>query len=196
MNKDYRLIVDGSYFSLSNDTDSDIMSDYSPGIWAIKTQKRALKYAQELLAGGDTVTVETYKNPKNAPLANKFIKELGLKQPLFAEVAPIPKTVNYDNLKIKTLADLKRYLQVGVKVKITNTGYQGVVSTRETEVMKVQSNAITLAKDASLPKDRWQNSWLEFGKASDWGFTMTGATKYYIDREGRVPSTTIEYINN
>ena len=82
MNKHYFLIV-GHLFSLSNDTDADIMTDYSPGIWAIKTQKAILRFAKDILARGDTITVTDYDNPKYHRLANKFIKELGLVQPLF-----------------------------------------------------------------------------------------------------------------
>lgn len=48
--KNFTLIV-GHSFSLSNETNADVMTDYFPGIWGIKTQKSAMKYAKECLAG-------------------------------------------------------------------------------------------------------------------------------------------------
>jgi hypothetical protein len=60
--KHYSLIV-GHDFSLSNDTDSDAQSDYSPGIWAISSQKATLRFAKEILAEGDTIMVTDYDNP-------------------------------------------------------------------------------------------------------------------------------------
>jgi hypothetical protein len=82
--KHFTLIV-GHGYSLSNDTDSDSMTDYFPGIWGIPTQKRALEYAKKTLEEGHSITVTDYNNKNYHKVANKFIKALGLSQPLFDE---------------------------------------------------------------------------------------------------------------
>ena len=188
MSKHYSLIV-GHSFSLCNETDADPQSDYSPGIWAIKTQKRAMKYAKELLEAGNTITVTDYKNPSYHALANKFIKELGLDQPLF-DLPEMIKQTSVSNGNPANLSQLKKYLSVGTKLNIRSFKSDGVTihGERDTFVKRVQTNSVVLDKNGG-------DSWLEFGKADSWNFTDTGATKHYSDREGKmIPSTEIIYL--
>lgn len=189
--------MDGSHFSLSNDTDSDPQSDYNPGIWAIKTQKRALKYSQDILNDGDEITVETYKNPRNYPLANKFIKALGLKQPLFEELStlrPIESVPTGD--KPQNLSQLKKYLSVGRKIHIKNMR-NGEWVGRDTVVLRTTTKDVVLEKyDLRIAEKTGTPSWLYMGNASDWSFDNEGATKWFLDREGWAKSSRIEYINN
>lgn len=188
MNKEYTLIVQDRC-SLSNETDAHPQSDYSPGIWSIKTQKSTLKFARQILGYGDKITrVTIYENPNYAAKANYLITELGLDFPLFQEPEVI-KQEAVTNGKPSTLGALKRYLAEGTKIKICNFDSEGTVrNERETFVKKVQSNNIVLDKNGG-------NSWLEFGKASEWNFTNETANHYWIGSDGkRTLSTRITYI--
>ncbi len=186
--KHYSLIVQDR-FSLANETDSDIQSDYSPGIWAIKTQKSALRFSKEILSEGGTITVTDYNNPNYHALANWFIKELGLDQPLFIEpVALVQKPVT--NGKPQNLSQLKKYLTVGKVIGVVNFDSIGEMrNNRDTSVLAVQTNSAILEKTLGSGI----KSWLDLGKASDWSFDNDGATKNYLDRDGFVPSTRIIY---
>ena len=190
MNRKYSLIVQ-STFSLSNETDADIMTDYFPGIWGIKTQKKALEYAKELIANGDTITrVTCYENPAYYPLANKFIKELGLDLPLFEEIAPLKKEVVTKPGIPQNLSQLKKFLTPGKKIFIKS--YFGEAEPRLqriTSVIQVFSNNMTVEKTLGSGT----KSWLDFGKASDWAFTNTSATLYNVYREGRAKAVEIIY---
>lgn len=186
--KQYKLIVSANNFSLICPAEQDSMTDYFPGIWAIKTQKSALYFAKDELTKGNDVIVDCYNEPRNFPLANKMIKALGLKQPLFAEVAPVVSSV-VTNGKPSTLGALKKYLQVGVKVRIKNydSGTGAMRGERDTFVKKLQTTSVVFDKNGG-------NSWLEFGKAGDWSFDNDGANSYWIDRDGkRILMTRIEY---
>ncbi len=180
----YTLIV-SNYFSLSDDTNSDSMSDYFPGIWAIKTQKSAMYFAKKYLDKGDSIKVTCYNNPSYFSLANKFIRELGLKQELFPESAPLPKSET--GSMPANLNQLKKYLVVGKKVRMVRFRNDEKES-RDTFVKKVQSNAVVVDKNGS-------NSWLEFGKSNDWSFDKDGATYYTYYSNERKPCVRIEYIN-
>jgi len=182
MSKHYKLIV-GHDFSLSNETDCDIQSDYFPGMWGLKTQKSALKYAKQEIAEGNTISVTDYDNPNYHALANWFIKELGLSQELFKEPEAIISKVT--GTAPRKLSDLKRYLEVGKKIKIANYR-NGERVERDSVVLSMQSNAFTVQKGGTQDV----KSWVEYGKASEWGFTDTEATKYYINREGKNEATT------
>ena len=184
----YTLIV-GHDFCLSNETDADVQSDYFPGIWAIKTQKSALKFARQILEEGNEIRVSDYDNPKYHALANQFIKELGLKQYLFKEVEAL-KQEQVTNGKPSTLGALKKYLVTGTKVKIQWFDNEGkITNERETFVKRTQTNAWVFDKNGS-------DSWLEHGKASEWVFSNDGATLHYIDRDGTTkPSVKLIYIN-
>lgn len=189
MNKQYSLIV-GHGFSLSNDTDSDPMTDYSPGIWGIKTQKSALKYAAQYLAEGNDIRVTCYDNPRYFGLANQFIRDLGLKQPLFEEIAALPASV-VTNGKPSTLGALKKYLQVGTKIRIVNydSGTGAVIGTRDTFVKQVKTASVVNDKNGG-------NSHLDFGKASDWSFDNEGANLHWITSDAkRILCLRVEYIN-
>lgn len=183
--KEYTLIV-GNTFSISNDTDSHIQSDYFPGIWAIKTAKAALQYAKEIIQRGDILKVTDYDNPQYHALANKFIKELKLKQPLFKEPNKLqPSRVT--NGKPSNLAMLKKYLTVGKRIKVENVEFPD--RSRETFVKKIQSNSVVLDKNGG-------NSWLAFNKSTDWLFTNDYALVHFIDREGNVkPSIKLIYLD-
>lgn len=183
----YTLIVNGpSSFSLSNETDADVMTDYFPGIWGITTQKNVLKYAKEYLANGDEIRVTDYDNPKYHAIANKFITELGLKQPLFQELSPAP-TSTVTNGKPSTLGSLKKFLQVGTKIKIVSTTYPD--RTRDTEVIQTKNESVVTRKGTG-------QSHLYFDKAMNWGFDNSGATYYSLDRDGKwSPSFKIEYLS-
>lgn len=190
MNKQYTLIV-GHNFSLSNETDADIMSDYNPGIWAIKTQKMALKYAHKLLEDGDTIKVTDYNNPAYHALANKFIKELGIDQPLFDEPSTLRPILSVPtNGKPATLGALKKYLAPGLKIHLKNYQEDGTIrNERDTEIKRVQTNAIVVMKEGGTA-----DSFLEFGNAKDWTFDNEGANKNFISHEGKyVLSIRIEY---
>lgn len=169
--KKYSLIVQNDY-SLSNDTDSNIQTDYFPGIWAIKTQKQALYFAKQILDEGDTIQVTCYDNPKYYAIANEFIKELGLDQKLFPEVAkPIQGTVT--NGKPSNLSQLKKYMTVG-KVIHTKNYYGSEVKEKDTAILGVQTNSFIFEKELG----KGQKSWFEIGKASDWIFANESAQKY------------------
>lgn len=169
--KQYTLIV-GHDFSLSNETDCDVQSDYMPGIWGIKTQKRAMEYSKKILTEGNEITrVTNYNNPKYNELANKFIKELGVKQPLFQEIGSVPASEPTEG-KPSNLAQLKKYLSPEKKIRIIN--YGSSINTRETFVKKSQTQSIVLDKEG-------RNSWLDLGKATDWSFDKKGATQYFIN---------------
>lgn len=185
--KKYTLIV-GHGFSISNDTDWDSQSDYHPGIWGIKTQKMALKYAKEIVERGDELTVDDYNEPRHHALANKFIKELGIKQELFVEPAPVEQGA-VTNGRPATLGALKKHLVPGMKVRIKNFNGAGEeIGSRETFVKRVQETSMVLDKNT-------MDSWLEFGKAGDWAFDNKGASRYGIDRDGkRNILVRIEYI--
>ena len=185
--KKYTLIV-GHDFSLSNETDSDPMTDYSPGIWGIKTQKSALRFAKEILSEGNEIRVTDYDQPQYHSLANWFIQELGLKQDLFKE----PETIKQElvtNGKPSTLGSLKKFLVPETKLKIVWFDSEGnPKSERETFVKRTQTNAWVFDKNGG-------DSWLEHGKASEWSFSNDGATLYYIDREGKnIPTVKIIYL--
>lgn len=191
MNKEYTLVV-GHNFSLVNETDANPYTDYNPGIWSIKTQKMALKYARETLNEGNTVKVIDYNNPSYHSLANWFIKELGIKQPLFTEPENAPtSSVTLGNIP-STLAGLKKYLTVGKKIRIinyVNLGNAETTNTRETEIVKTQSESIVTKRDG-------HNCWLDFGKASSWSFDNTGATHFTLNKDGKMEhSFRIEYLN-
>lgn len=187
MNKHYSFIV-AHGFSLANETDADPMSDYSPGYWGISSQARAIKYAKELLAGGNTIKVNTYGDANYAALGNKMIKELGLSQPLFTEPEAL-KAEAVTNGKPSNLSQLKKYLQVGVKVTSKAIFKDGAwQNSRETFVNSVQGNAVTFEKAGG-------KSWVYFYKANEWTFDNAGATHHYIEREGKfIPSIRIEYL--
>lgn len=188
--KNYTLIV-GERFSLSNETDSDVMTDYSPGIWAIKTQKSAMDFAKRLIAGGDEITrVTDYDNPKYHALANKFIKELGIKQPLFAEPDTTISSIVTKTGVPTNLSQLKKFLTPGKKVHMKNF-FGEEVRERDTSVMLVQSNSFVVEKTLGSG----MKSWCDFGKASEWSFDNFGATHLYLDRDGKfLPQTRIEYM--
>jgi hypothetical protein len=187
--KNYTLIV-GGHYSLSNDTDADIQSDYSPGIWAIKSQKEIIRYAREILANGDKITVSDYKNARYHSIANKIIKELGIDQPLFKEPEAAPQSV-VSNDKPASLAALKKYLVIGRKVHVINYDGEGKRrNEQDTSVMDVQNNSVIFEKTLGVGV----KSWLEYGKAEGWTFDDNGATLYFISKDGKVmPCTRIEY---
>ena len=185
--KNYTLII-GHDFSISNDTDSDPNTDYRPGIWAIGSQKSALHYAREILAKGDRITVSDYDRPQYHVLANKFIKALGLKQKLFPEPKALEQKA-VTNGKPSNLSELKRYLGIGRKVKITNYDTGGAVrEARDTSVIGTQTNAVIFDRNG-------KKSWLEFGKAGEWTFDNDGAIKFIHRDDGLTPSSRIEYQN-
>lgn len=194
MNKHYELIV-GHDFSLANETDHDPYTDYSPGIWAIGTQKRTMKYAREILASGNTITVTDYENPAYHALANKFIKELGLSQPLFQEPEAV-KASAVTNGKPSNLSQLKKYVTVGMKLRIKSRPKDGAfTSERQALVIHVQGNAITTEK-GGIPGSK---VWLYWNEASAWTFDNEGATQHYVGRydeeKGKmIPALRIEYI--
>ena len=187
----YNLIV-GDRFSLSNETDCHVQSDYFPGIWAIKTKKSAMKFAKQIIAEGDEITrVTDYDNPTYHAVANEFIQELGIKQPLFAEPKALKSNV-VTNSKPNNLSQLKKYYSVGVIADVINYDADGEIrNQRRTSVLKTQTNAIVFEKTLGSKTP----SWLDVGKASDWTFENRGATKHYINKEGKyIPSTRIEYV--
>lgn len=218
--KHYKLIISGGDrgCSLSNETDHDSMSDYFPGIWAINL-KHAVKYAKEYLAEGNTVSVTCYDNPEHYATANKVIKELGLKQELFPEVAAL-KQPGVTNGKPSTLAALKKFIQPGVKLRAINYGFtpedyaavnrcetqqerlavyatqkRSVIGNRETVVLSAQSNAFTVEKTPGTGN----KSWVYYEKASDWTFDNEGATKHDLGRHEPekgiyIPTYRIEYL--
>jgi len=186
MNKHYKLIV-GSHFSLSNETDCDSMSDYFPGIWAIKTQKSAIMFAKRILADGDSIEVTDYDNPTYHATANKFIKELGINQPLFSELVA-PKSEPITNGKPSNLNQLKKFLSVGTKIRIVNT--ENPDRTRDTEVIETKTQSVVTRKGET------GRSHLDFGTAINWTFDNSGAT-YNSVYEGKfTPIFKVEYINS
>ena len=185
--REYSLVINGNNrFSLSNETDRDVMTDYFPGIWGISSQKSAMMLARQIQADGDVIIRVTVYNPKHHALANKFIKELNINQLPFEEVAPLPVS-NVTNGMPSNLSQLKKYLQVGTKIRIVSAIRPE--NTRDTEVIKTQTNAVVTRKGEN------GKSWIEFGKASDWVFDNTGATYYEIRRDGTFQVFKIEYIN-
>lgn len=181
--KNYTLIV-GHGFSISNETDYDVQSDYFPGIWGIKTQKKTLEYAKRLISEGNVIRVTDYDNPAYHSLANWFIKSLGLDQTLFTEPEAITQA-RITNGSPSSLSELKRYLSPGKKIRISNYTAK---NERETFVKRCQTSSVVVDKLGS-------DSWLELGKASEWQFTNEAATHFFIDREGKQsPATTITYI--
>ncbi len=172
----YTLIV-GDHFALSNETNSDIQTDYFPGIWGIKTKKSAINFSKQILDEGNQIQITDYDNPKYHSLANELIKELGLKQDLFKE----PETLKQNpitNGKPSTLAALKKFLAIGTKLRIQQLDYQGEIKNdRETFVKRTKTNAWVFDKFGG-------DSWLEHGKASEWLFSNKEATLYSIDRDG------------
>jgi hypothetical protein len=189
--KEYTLIVSGDKsFSLICEAEQDGMTDYFPGIWSIETQKSALMFARKELARGNGVHIKNYDNPKHYALSNKFIKELGIDQKLFPEPAPLPKTINSDNLKVANLSQLKKYLTPGMHINITNYR-QGEPVTRETSVLSNKGDNLVV----EITLGTGTKSWFYFGKASEWSFDRTGATKHSMDHEGNFkPIIRIEYI--
>lgn len=183
----YHFIVSGSTFSLSNETDADPMSDYSPGIWSIKTYKKAIEYAKRYLAEGHTIVVTAY-NEREHETANKAIQDLGLNQELFKIPDTLPVS-QVDNGKPKTLAELKRYLILGKKIRIISGMELEQPQSRETEILKVQSNAIVSRKGTD------GKTWLEFGQAKQWIFDNQGATIHYLSQGVYKPSVRIEYLD-
>jgi len=184
--RQYTLIISGdSSFSLVNETDKDVMTDYFPGIWALSTQKSVLKYAKQYIDNGDEVTVSDYDNAKHHVLANKFIKELGINQPLFPEVDMTIKSV-VTNGKPATLGALKKFLTVGKKVRIENSQFPD--RSRDTEVTLNNTTSFATKKGTG-------QSWSYWNKATDWGFDNDGATSYFFDsREGKmIPSYKVIY---
>lgn len=183
-------MIVGHDFSLSNETDSDIMTDYFPGIWAVKSQERILKYAKQKIAEGNTVSVTDYDNPAYHSLANWFIKELGINQPLFTEPETI-KQVIVTNGKPSNLSQLKKYLVAGLKTHNVVYNDKGdIINEKDTCVLAIQSNAVIFEKTLGSGI----KSWLELGKASQWSFSNEMATRYFINYEGKqMPSISIKY---
>ena len=173
--KKHKLIV-GHDFSISNETDYDPTSDYFPGIWAIKSQRQALDFARKILAEGDEISVTDYDRPQYHALANRFIKALGLNQKLYPEPKPLErKTVT--NGKPAGLAQLKRYLVAGRKLKLINYDGAGkTIGERDTSVIGTQTNAVIVERNGG-------KSWLEYGRADGWTFDEHGATSH-IHSEG------------
>jgi hypothetical protein len=187
----WSLIVHGNNYSLSNNTDSDPMTDYSPGMWGIKTQKQALKWAREILADGDSITVTDYDNPRYHAVANKFIKELGLNQPLFTELATPKQDGVVTNGKPDSLNSLKKYLTVGRKVHVVNYDSDGNQrNERDSEVLKNQTNSVVFSKFIGTTTP----SWLDYGKPTDWTFSDSSALQWVLwSGEGYKKSTEIFY---
>ena len=183
--KQHTLIV-GHDFSIANDTDHDPMTDYFPGIWAISSQKQALEFARKILADGDEITVSDYDQPKYHPLANKFIKALGLKQKLYPEPKPLKRNTVTGG-KPASLAELKRHLVAGCKIKVIRYDDAGkIASERDTSVTGTQTNAVIVDRDGG-------RSWLEYGKAENWTFDENGATNHFISGGEYRPSLRIAY---
>jgi hypothetical protein len=190
-NKKHYTVIVGSHYSISNDTDSDPMSDYSPGIWALSSFKSALKYALEYKNNGHTLKVTCYDNPQYMGVANKMITALGLDQPLFKLPPALPASV-VTNGKPSNLSQLKKYLTPGLPIVIVNYDGDGkILRDRGTTVMAVQTNSIIVEKTLGSGS----KSWLDIGKATDWVFTNDCAMKYYLRDSGYVLSTKIIYYN-
>lgn len=190
MNRKYTLIVQ-STFSLSNETDADIMTDYFPGIWSIKTQKSALKFAKELIANGDTISqVTCYNNPAYYPVANKFIKELGLDLPLFEEIAPIEVLPVTKPGIPQNLSQLKKFMTPGKKLFVKNFNSDGGLRLeRITSVLGTNTGNVILEKTLGSGI----KSWLAYGNASDWQFSNESASLFHVGREGRYKVTELIY---
>lgn len=183
--KQYILIVQDRY-SLSNETDSNPMTDYNPGIWSIKTQKSALEFSRRLLAEGNEIKVTCYDNPRYYSLANKFIKTLGLKQELFPEPKEVEKKEITEDVP-KNLSQLKKYLVPEKKIIIKRFS-DGKTIERQTWVKRVQSNAVVVEKNGG-------DSWIEYGKADSWIFDNAGADYAPLNSDGnRLAYFRIEYI--
>ena len=139
-----------------------------------------MKYAKELLADGDTITVDDYNNPQYHTLANKFIKELGLSQKLYEEPKALDVQTCVTNDKPSNLSQLKKFLTVGMKVHVRNY-YGETMNEKDTTVLAVQTNQIVFEKTLGSGI----KSWFDLGKASEWIFTNNTAQKYYIDNKGQ-----------
>lgn len=190
--KDYKLIINKNTYSISNETDSDPYTDYSPGIWAIKSFSRAIKYAREYLEAGHNLTVTIYNNAKYAKKGNEAIKLLGLSQTPFIEPLELPQS-NVTNDKPQNLNQFKQYLKVGMRLKIIHYPHPRLTEApkeRITEVLTVGSTNFTCAKESGgIVK-----SWSYFGKSDEWVFDNTGATHYYTSPKGeRIKTTRYEY---
>lgn len=186
--KHYKVIV-GHDYSISNETDYDPMTDYFPGIWALKSFKSALKYAKEYVDAGHAVTVTCYDNPRYMDTANKMIMALGIDQPLFKTATPLPASV-VTNGRPSNLSQLKKYLTPGKKIVIVNYRDDGSIrDDRGTSILAVQTNSIIVEKTLGSGI----KSWLDIGKATDWVFTNDSAMKYYLRDTGYVLSTRIIY---
>lgn len=223
MDKKHYTVIVGSGargWSISNDTDWDPMTDYSPGMWAC-SRKSVMKWAKEYIDEGHTVRVTTYDNPNYAKWGNEAIAELGLTQEPFKMPEAVPES-RVTNGRPSNLSQLKKYAQVGVPLRIKNRYLPGGTceahiqkgylsnsdeckcqkpldytngqwtNERETEVARVQTNSITTWKYEPGSTE----SWLEWGKASNWTFDNDGATLHYTDRDtfAPVPSVRIEYL--
>ena len=190
MDKQYHLIVNGHGFSLSNETDHDVQSDYFPGIWGIKTYKQAIKYARQELDRGNHVKVTVY-TAREHELANKAIRELGLNQELFIIPAALPES-KVTNGKPTNLAQLKKFLTVGYKFTV-----KGKYSIEEKKFLNVRETFVRETHADSVVTDlNGKKCWLYFGKASEWKFDNDGATMFWMDRDGKFePCVRIEYLN-
>jgi hypothetical protein len=184
--KKHTLIV-GNDFSIANETDRDVYVDYFPGIWAIPTQKETLRFAREILARGDSITVSDYNNPQYHRVANKFIKALGLKQKLFPESAALErKTVTSG--KPTNLSELKRYLVVGQKVKIIFYRSDG------SEISRNEATTLRTQGDLMVVDSYGTNTWWEYRSTDRWTFDNIGTTQYIVDNDGKyIPISRIEY---
>lgn len=118
-------------------------------------------------------------------VANKIIKELGLKQELFPE--PRPEPVVDCGSSPSNLNQLKKYLNVGKKIRIVRYR-DGEQVSRETFVKKAQSNSVVVDADG-------RNSWIEFNKSINWSFDKDGAVYSWFESSGKRPVFRIEYIN-
>jgi len=183
--KKHKLIV-GHDFSISNVTDKDSQTDYFPGIWAISSQKEALRFARKILAEGDHITVTDYDDPKYHRVANKFIRALGLKQELFPEAKQSEQTC-VTNGKPSNLAQFKKYLTTGRNVKILYYDSMGVLhKTFDASVIRTQNKHV-------IVESKGHEWWMECEKASEWAFDDNGANQF-INRNGEYKlSTRIEY---
>ena len=176
--KNYSLCIFGpSRFALSNDTDSDPYTDYNPGIWGITSQKSVLKMAAELIAEGNNVRVMTLSSDHMNNLANDFIKKLGINQPLLEVLPSIPANSVSKVGVPNSLASLRRAMIIGRVIRVINYDNDGaVIGARNTSVAGGNTSGMTVLKG-----DR--NSWIYWGRASDWSFDDNGATLYYRSKK-------------
>ena len=74
----------------------------------------------------------------------------------------------------KTLAELKRYLVLGTKLKAISNSTNNKLAGKTRAINLVQTNSIRFE-----PLDgETRGSWLEFGKAKDYTFSPTGFTQF------------------